>query len=44
MGNLSLKVPYFLHDVRRQYGASFECGAISRENFNLGRIRVLDRD
>ena len=36
LGNWSLKVSNFLYDGRRQYGASFEYGAIFKKNLNLG--------
>ena len=35
LGNCSLKVSNYLHDGRRQYGASFEYGAIYGENPNM---------
>ena len=36
LGNWSLKVSNFLHDSRRQYRASFECGVIFGKNLNPG--------
>ena len=40
----ALKVSDFLHDARRQKGASFEYGDIFGENLNPGLIRGLSRD
>ena len=41
--NRLLKVSNFLHDGRRQYGASFDYGAIVGKNLNQLLIRSLDR-
>ena len=36
LGNRPLKVSNFLHDVRGQEEASFECGTIFGKNLNPG--------
>ena len=42
--NGSVKVSNFLHDGRRQWGASLEYGAIFGENLNPGSVRGFSKD
>ena len=42
--NRLIKVSNFLHNGRRQEGASFEGGAILFKSLNLGSSRRLSRD
>ena len=44
VGNWPLKCSNCLHDDRRQWSVSSECGPIFGENLDLGLIRVLHWD
>ena len=42
--NPETEIHDLLHDVRKQYEASFEYGVISCKNLNLGLIKESNRD